>query len=306
MMTQLDSLFIFPVLIPGSVRQRAHIIAQSFSDQVRSRQAYGQQIARYAVGYYLQSLGYEITEEESLSLTFLHQALLNSAVLKLAGYGSVDCHWLSEGIQEIEVPLDIHNDRVGHIFVEFEQGEGEAKIVGFVAAVASGSIVVSEMRSLAELPEYLGSLPSCWETAVTDLGDWFSGMFDAGWQALSEVFTPSQLEPAFSTRNDSTLTRGKTISLGDEQPAVILVLSTYPTSDETVEVLATLRPSQGRQYLPDSIQMTVLAEDHSQIANFYPQPDNKNFQFRLGCTTGECFTIQLDVENTRIAETFVI
>ncbi|MEO0869224.1 MAG: DUF1822 family protein [Cyanobacteria bacterium J06642_11] len=302
-----QSLFTFPVMIPTLVRQQANAIAQSFSDQQRADQVYAQQVARYAVKYYLKGLGYEIAATDGgLVETFLNQALLDTAILHVAGYGSLTCHVLSEGIEEIEVPLDVKNDRIGHIFVEFNQGDREAVVVGFVNAVAKGNIAVRSLRSLTELPAYLESLPPRWETVMTDLGDWVTGMFDASWQALSDVFTPSHLQLATRMRRADVASRCKVIDLDNGQSSVVSVIAICDQPDETKEVMVELIPGNSGQYLPDSLRMSVLSDGESPLADFHPQPNTQNFQFELGCEPGDSFQIRLDTETTTIIENFLI
>ncbi|MEM7066027.1 MAG: DUF1822 family protein [Cyanobacteria bacterium P01_B01_bin.77] len=292
-------------MIPTLVRQRANTIARSFSDQKQAEQVYAQQIARYAVKYYLNGLGYETVEQDSLTQTFLNQALLGSAALELIGYGSLECHILQEGNQKNEVPLDIYNDRIGHVFVEFKQGDSEAVIVGFSKTVANGNISIDDLRSLAELPDYLESLPPSIEAAMTDLGDWVSGAFDASWQALSDVFSPSQLQLATRTRRHNIVSRCKVIDIDNGQSSVVLAVSIH-NSNDTIEILVELSPGENNECLPDFLRMSVLGDNDSPLADFHPQPNTQNFQFELGCEPGDSFQIRLDAETMTIIENFLV
>lgn len=306
MISQLDSLFTFPVMIPTLVRQKATTIAQSFSDQKRIQQVYAQQVAYYAVNYYLKGLGYEVIETDTLVESFLNQALLDAAILNVAGYGSLTCHGLSEETEEVDAPIDIQNDRIGHIFVKFNQGDREAVIMGFTDATTNGKISINNLRSLAELPSYLESLPPAWETVMTDLGDWFSGVFDASWQALSDIVPSSQLQLATRTRRSGVATRCKIIDLDNGQTSVILMVSVSEPSNDNVEVIVELSPGENARYLPDFLRMSVLGEAESPLADFHPQPNTQNFQFELGCEPGDSFQIRLDTETTTIIENFLV
>ena len=180
----------------------AHSLAEQYRKQHTSpqtaKQVYLNTLAVYAVDYYCRCMGLETDWETSDSHNPLMQKLMNVADLKVKQLGTLECRPVLPDAEICEVPPEAWDDRIGYVAVQLDPSLKRAMLLGFVPTVAheQGIIRLSELRSLAQFPAYLAQC----RTRVVNLGRWLEGTFEAGWQAIEELFSTREVSLALGFR----------------------------------------------------------------------------------------------------------
>ncbi|NJR76883.1 MAG: DUF1822 family protein, partial [Scytonema sp. CRU_2_7] len=255
----------------------AHQIANQFRQQQvntqKGKQVYLNTLAVQVVSDYLNWFAIKTDLEASDSWNPVIQSLADTADLIVQGKGKVECRPVLPGEEFCQVPLEVLSDRIGYIAVLFNRELTEATILGFVPAVTTSEIPLSQLRSLDELLEHLDSLsPSPGKTKV-QLSQWLQNVFVAGWQSI-DAFLESQsstlaygdVRSGVNTRDqeDTSIKGIKLIDLGMQlrEQTLALVVSLIPQIDDKVAIQVTMRPNRvsGQIYLPPNLKLALLSQ----------------------------------------------
>ncbi|MEM6755483.1 MAG: DUF1822 family protein, partial [Cyanobacteria bacterium P01_C01_bin.38] len=113
----------------------AHSIAQELvseiSDREKRRQIYLNSLTVYAVNYYLRCMGFKTDYSEGDSRNPIAIQLMNVADLIVKDIGKLECIPILAEAEVGEIPVEAWEDRIGYVFVEFNDSLKEAKILGF-------------------------------------------------------------------------------------------------------------------------------------------------------------------------------
>ncbi|MFN6567182.1 DUF1822 family protein [Dendronalium sp. ChiSLP03b] len=147
-----------------------------------------------------------------------------------------------------------------------------------------------------------------------NLSRWLEQIYDASWQAIETFFEPNSSSLAFNFRSSSELNaaaikRAKLIDLGIEIEAqqVILLVALIPKTNQQVSIRVQLHPACNQAYLPANIKLVLLSDRGEIIQQVQARVQDIYVQLKLfDGEVGECFNIQVALNNYQITENFMI
>ncbi len=144
------------VVIPTKSLQQT---AQRFSQRqpVCAERIYRNTLAVGVVDQYLRLLGFETDITQGDSWNPVLQVVNDVADLYVLDYGRIECRVVEAEAAKCYVPADVSCDRVAYIVMrlDLEADVPAAALLGFVGEVTDEWILLDELRSLTELPQYL-------------------------------------------------------------------------------------------------------------------------------------------------------
>lgn len=323
-----------PLQVKIPLDSNAYAAAETaYVNQVSSRrkQIYLNVLAIHAVKQYLQWLAIPTDWSQCDSYTPIMRQFLNVADLEIKGYGRLECRPLLPGEEILDIPSEVHNDRIGYVAVQFDEELEVATLVGFTKTVNQCQISLESLEPIDALLRIIGTASASlspiediseellyWQEP-TRLDEWFSHQFtelvNVNWRPLEELknlFAPEVLiELGYGTRGlavaipENQVKRGKLVGLekGDEQIALVVGLqeSTTPETEISVEVY----PTGKRTYLPKNLELMVLDETGEAVMQAQSR-SNRRIQMEFSGETGEEFSIKLALGDFTVTEAFQI
>lgn len=284
----------------------AQTIAKKFCQRQltleKAKQVYHNTLAVQAVAFYLQCLGWEPDLTDSDSYDSVMQTFTDVADLEVKNHGKLECRPLLSDQEVCHVPADVWEDRIGYVVVHLNESLTQSTIVGFSPSVAEkeGNLLVSELRSLTEFPEYLTHK----KQPEINLSEWFTGTFEGGWLAVEELLNP-KLVYGFRTIE---IKRGKLINLGIDlvSQEVILLASIKETEQSELSIKIQAYPSNNQTYLPTQLKLIVLDEFGEVFEEVTAQDADQFIQYEFLGERGEEFYIKVALGNASYLEKFAI
>jgi Protein of unknown function (DUF1822) len=325
-----------------------HQIADRFSREQptleKSEQVYWNTLAVLVVHYYLEMLEISTDLKSSYSWNPVGRLCANVADVKLPGIGHLECRSVKIGEPFCVIPPDVWHDRVGYAIVQFDPDLSQGTILGFVPTVSQMTIDLDSLQSLDALLIRLYNFESSevvipplsaqnnivknWqlpgerlaldrshaEEKLTRLGQWFDDLFDAGWQAIDRVLSPSatcldfRFRSTESSEDYPTVKRGKLIDLGIQLSgySIVLLIELKRVEHERVDVRLQVRPSGGRIYLPPHLQLIVKDRASGSRMQTKSRQSDNYIQLRLVGDAGDQFSAILSLNHVSVTEEFVI
>ncbi|BBD66027.1 hypothetical protein NIES4072_02940 [Nostoc commune NIES-4072] len=156
--------------------------------------------------------------------------------------------------------------------------------------------------------------PTQFSQVQVNLSRWLEQIYDASWQAIETFFEPNSSSLAFNFRTSSGLSaaaikRAKLIDLGIEIEAqkVILLIALIPEANQQVSIRVQLHPASNQPYLPANIKLVLLSDRGEILQQVQARVQDIYVQLKLfDGEVGECFSIQIDLNNYQITENFII
>lgn len=145
--------------------------------------------------------------------------------------------------------------------------------------------------------------------ASANLSQWWHNVFEAGWQAIEDLFEP-QLELAFNFRQadvtQERVRRVKQIQLGAELPAVFLVVMLETEADGRMRIWVQILPQPGEAYLPANLRLELLSMTGDVIQSVEAGGMSNYIQLRrFKCPPGTQFRLQIAIADAVIREDFI-
>lgn len=145
-----------------------------------------------------------------------------------------------------------------------------------------------------------------WEDKPVSLSQWFDNTFTVGWQTVTELLNPQQLQ---ATARTQKLERGKLIDLRADllSHSVVLLINLSRENDDSSSVEITLRvyPTGNDIYLPPSLKLLVLSNNE-----VFEEVTARSADVFMRCQfegeVGEEFSVQLVLGDVVVTEDFVI
>lgn len=265
--------------IPIELSQKTIALADKFAkkqtDPDKAKQVYYNTIAVKVVNSYLRWMEFETDLEASESWNPLTQLFNNSADLVLKNIGSLECRPILAGQQEISLPIEARENRIGCLLVKMEEDNRSIQIIGGFLADQKGNlpetIKVAELISTEEFVEELDTLeplesPTPQPIAQVNLGQWLKGIFEEGWQKGSELFQSQQLSVAWGsgekTESDELekIEGYKEINIQTDliSCSVVLKVLFRRENQQSWKVQIRVSPAGGEEYLPPGLELQVL------------------------------------------------
>ena len=314
-MTQPSSNFTITVPLSPKEHDLARKHSQLQSSISQAKQTYLNTLAVCAVNFYLDCLSVETNLINSDSFDPLMLRFLDVADILLPQLGQLECRPVLPHAQSLEIPPDVRADRLGYVAVRLTESLREAVILGFTTT-ASASIPLTKLRPLEEFPTYLHQLQQSQANSgsfsATQLGNWFKGVIEAGWQTVDNFIDVNSAQPV-AVRNggqlETKIKRAKAIDLGVQlgnTPVVLaLVLTILPES--AVNILVQIYPGKDSPYLPRNLQLKMLSESGKILQETVSGSLNNYAQLRrFSGHQGDRFSIEITLNEVTFTESFVL
>jgi hypothetical protein len=326
----------FLVDVPTAIHNRAKAIAARQQQVDQAQVVYLNNLAVYATHVYLRCMGVPVDLEQSDSQDLVFQTLSNTGALMLPGLGKVECRLVTDGAEVMTVPEGVWGDRIGYLAIQFNQDGSEASLLGFVKAVDSTTVPLSQLESLSAFLDHLDQLkhqPQAQpetglatsvarfleKSPVTRLSQWLDQTLESGWQvieALKDDWIVAPSEPAIAFRQSNAsqqladsevIQRGKVLKFnGQGEPSQLKLLVGFrPHVTEDYEVRVRLSPTH-TPYLMPGIKLFLLDDAKSEVFQAQTRSQNDSLQFIFNGSVGDEFSIKIAHENTTFEETFII
>jgi len=300
--------------------QSAHRLAQQLSQQQshrrKAKQVYLNTLAVFAVDFYLRCLGIKTDWYASDSWDPVMQAMMDVADLEIPNYGKLECRPVLPETQIVNIPAEVWSDRIGYVAVQLDRTLKTARLLGFVATVATEELLLSQLRPLEDLLEHLSYVRQAQAVGMrVNLSQWFHNLCDAGWQSLETVLGTAYLEKLVSSlRSDAHLAkasvkRAKLIDMGLQlgSRAVALLVAITENSEQKVEILVQLHPAGGETYLQPNLKLILVAESGVILQEVQSRNQDNYIQLkRFRGVREKCFDIQVAFGDNVVTETFAI
>lgn len=158
------------------------------------------------------------------------------------------------------------------------------------------------------------SAPTQFSEVQVNLSGWLEQIYDASWQAIETFFEQNSSNLAFNFRSSSGLNatpikRAKLIDLGMEIEAqkVILLVALITKANQQVSIRVQLHPACNQPYLRANIKLVLLSDQEGIIQQVQARVQDIYMQLKLfNGEVGECFSIQVALNNYQITENFMI
>lgn len=309
-----------------SLGSAEHNLAQKYSqlqsNASKAKQVYLNTLAVCAVNFYLDCLSIKTDLPESDCCNPLLLSFMDVADILLPELGQIECRPIMPDDENLDIPPDVHADRIGYFAVRLSHSLQQAEIVGFTAT-ASPQIPLAKLRSLEEFPLYLEQLkqhqsrsrsePSTVATSsVTKLTNWLRGTVEASWQTVETLIQMNSMQPLVlrdMEQLETKVKRAKAIDLGmqlgNDEVVLALMLTTQP--DETINILVQVYPRSGTPYLPASLKLEMLSDSGKILQETIAGSLNNYAQLRrFSGEVGDRFSVAITLNRVTVQEDFVL
>lgn len=306
------------------ITQAARTTAQQFAHQLPYPQTAERvrlnTLCVLAVNDYLQMMGFPTDLKASDSWNPIMRLCADVADLELPGIGRLECRPVLLDQQIGYVPPETWEERVGYVFVQVDESLQEAKLLGFLPSVATEEIPLTQLQPLEDLIEHLASTFTLPVPELVNLSQWFTGIFEAGWQTIESLWNQPEIAPAFAFRSgnlledetnnqqETVVRRGKLIDLGIQiaNQFVMLVVEISPQTDQQTGVLVQLYPANNQNYLTPGVQLTVFDKSGAVFLEAQARSADNYIQLKFRGEPKEEFTVQVALHDACVKEHFVI
>lgn len=314
------------------------------SKQVNSqkvRQVYLNTLAVYAVKNFLDWLRIETDLESSNSWHSVVRCFHDVADLVIPDLGKLECRPVLPGETIISLPVEVTEDRIAYVGVQFQEQLNEVQLLGFCPAVDPQPevIKIATLEPIETLIDYIDHLEELCtlsiappievravnlvEAGIVDLSRWlqnFEDSYDKLWQKLDNfinslednesVYFSSGIRSFINTELPG-ISKEKNIILG--QHTMALIVSCQLKNDEKTYILITLYTISShtilseQNYLPEGMKIIVF----DQFGKVYSeaQAGSENRAIKLQQFRGdprERFSIQIALGGLSVTEYFII
>jgi len=245
-------------------RQKAKEFAQQQPTAEKQEQVERNTLAVLVMHYYLEMLEIPTDLKASHCWNPVGRLFADVADLYIPEVrGRLECRSIREGDNTCFIPQEVWKDRIGYVVVQLNESYKEGTVLGFVPAVSTTMLGLSQLQPLDRLIDKLDS--SVTPPPIVQLHRWFDNIFEVGWQAveeLSELFNTYTLSPAIPCReprssreiddsenlkwlieqlyaNQPNRDQSETKTLPDPDPSTALIHLIQTTQDEETRWQAT-------------------------------------------------------------------
>ncbi|MFL9454201.1 DUF1822 family protein [Tolypothrix bouteillei VB521301_2] len=147
-----------------------------------------------------------------------------------------------------------------------------------------------------------------------NLSRWLEGIYDTAWEAIEAFLQPNSNSQAFNFRSPSgigvaSVKRAKLIDIqmDIESQKMVLLVALVPDTNQQVGIRVQLHPTSSEFYLPVNIKLGLLSESGEIIQEVQAREQDNYVQLKLfEGEVGECFRIQVALNDRQVTENFVI
>lgn len=290
----------FKIPLTADVYRLAEKLSREQKDPQKARQVYLNSLAVSAVDFYCQCMEVEteVTARESENIAL--RSLMDIADLEIKGWGKLECRPVLPGVDSCPVPSEVLENRVGYVVVEINEETNRATLLGFAKNASAGILEVNRLESLESL---IDRLP---ETSLdsVNLIQWFSGVFEEGWQAVNKVISP-QLRPAFMNLAVKQ-ERCKLVDIGLDLAghSVALIMTVEQLSEEGFSVWVQVYPTGNQRSLPPHLNLAILDESGAVFKEVTARSDDECIRYKFEAESGDKFGVKVALGDASVTENF--
>jgi len=244
----------------------------------------------------------------------------NIADLEMPSVGRLECRPVWEHQQICSIPPETWEERVGYLVVQFDESLQEARLLGFIPSVATETLPLEQLQPLEAFIDHLGQLRQSPLTSLVNLSQWFTGIFETGWETIESLWNVPELRPVYAFRSAETVElnalnlpesitkRAKLIDLGIQilnQP-VMLIVEISPEKNEQTSIHLQLHATGNQIYLPSGIHLTVLDSSGAVFLDAQSRKLDNYIQLQFRGEPTEQFSVKVALNDTSITEHFRI
>ena len=193
---------------------QAHNYARQFASEqaniAKGKQVYLNTLAVYGVQTYLKYIGVRSNLADSSCWSKSDRALFNLADLILPDLGRLECRYILPGEQEVKIPLEARDNRIGYLVVRLEAELKQVELIGFISPkqinFATEAIAISQLQPIENLFWAIEQLQN-----KLDLRQWLDNIFTSEWQPVETILAGRITRSLANTDLATTVTRGKTV-----------------------------------------------------------------------------------------------
>jgi hypothetical protein len=316
------------------ITQTALRTAQQFANEQPTSQKAEQvrlnTLAVCAVNDYLQMMGIPTNLNASDSWNPMLRLCADVADLEVTGIGRLECRPYRNSQPTCYIPPEVWLDRVGYVVVEIDEHSLEAKVLGFTkTAREREELPIRYLQPIDDLIDVLNPNP---KRERVNLSQWFTNIFEQGWETVESLFAPTEPDLAFNFRSipdsgmghkrrsapdsvidepelsDEGVSRAKLIDLGMQlaDESVALVVELKPESDRKTTVVLQVHPTSDRAFLPPHLQLTVLDETGAVFLEAQARNADNYIQLQFSGESGEHFSVRVALGDVSVVEDFAI
>lgn len=306
----------FPDSIPVALDQQAHRYASQFAAQqansLKGKQVYLNTLAVCAVQTYLQWLCVKTRLDLGDCWNAGARAMFNVADLVLPNIGKLECRPLLLGEEQITIPLEALDSRIGYVAVHFAESLDQVYLRGFLSARAvnfgTTSVPLTSLQSLDTLIDVID-----WRQRAVNLQQWFKKIFDEQWQPVTDL-VPSRsialrsLPSSFEQNSQQMISRGKRLTLQQDETSVsvILVLKMTQLENNEIDLRLQIYPEPNQEYLPSGLKVGIYDETEQLCMEAQTGDTDDGIQLEFSCFPDECFRLDLTLGHTSLSEQFIV
>lgn len=316
--------------IDGKMFKIAENFSQQQQNQQKSRAIYLNTLAILAVDFYCQCVGIKTEASKSQGLNNIMSSLMNTASLFIKDKGLLECRPVLPKEEFCEIPSEVLSERIGYMVVEIDEGNRQARILGFVESVENERLPLTKLNSLGDFLIYLHKFPALElvseistnkvdivevavnkiSTKIVKLSKWFEGLLDGGWEAELAVAKDVAISQDIFSANETEKRESgaaKFIYLQHSSERVLLILRQTQVSQDEVEIVLRLYPASESIFLLDGIKIALLDESDKSIPQLEKQSKASNWlQLRFKGNVGDKFSLKITLAEDNIIEHFMI
>jgi len=256
------------------------------------------------------------------------RAVLDVADLVLPGVGRLECRPVLPGATTMTIPLEVAQDRLGYVAVQFHEQLDAVDLLGFVRGVplaeddAPAEPMSVPLNDLLPLDSLLDVLHP--GLAIVNLREWLMGQFRHPEWRSPEALITSHRSMRSGSRNTTggsfsvppdidaqinSVSRAKAIEFQslDKQVVLVVQVISITTEDNTLNVRLRLYPDSSSDQLPRNLQITVLDERGEIIVDSRPKSGSGWTEVELcDCLPGDRFSVRIALGDDSRTEEFCI
>ncbi|KYC35255.1 hypothetical protein WA1_08855 [Scytonema hofmannii PCC 7110] len=297
-----------PISVP--LGKDAHRWAEMFASEQatpqKGKQVYLNTLAVCAVHSYLKWLMVETNLTSSDSWEPGLRAIFNVADLVIPNVGKLECRPVLPGELAFELPMEVSQNRIGYVAVQFHSQLNSVQLLGFARAINADEyleiVQLAQLQPLDILIETINSIQSNQsEQFFVNLRQWLEGIFNQDWQ-------PVELALAGNFRHithvTNSVSRVKEIDLVDR--LLLLVVEVTLTVTESVNIRLRLYPGNNGIYLPENLQLVLFDEAGSACMEAQSKKTDSWMELEFSCQQSEMFSVKVVLEGTSLTEKFIV
>jgi hypothetical protein len=294
-----------PFPITPRCRQQAKDYAEQYLASITQREIYLHTLSLLVANAYFRLLNFQTDLGMAKRWNAAFRLWSSATELELGELGKIECRAISAAQKSVVLPPEaVYGDRIGYLFIEINDSEKMARLLGFLPAspdqVDPVEVLLEDLMSMDEMIDYLAELESCCvnEVVTVDelsqefaaqkliyLKNWLNNVYTDGWQPVM--------------RKLNTTTGQKIISLAGQMFDLQIAMSIDGNESTLIRLnvrsVAGLLPKGMMVLVPDEEE--VYAETVSEPVDLVTIP----MEFPKGAT----FWVELRLEEDFIREYFV-